>query len=145
MQVRLVNGRPILKVFALGLLLGGIMTIISAFFIFMIGANYAYGTLIGIVLLIVSLVIAGLELSNVLPLFRIELGAGTRPGLDRRRHADAPADHLSAYGASDNPDQQLMNLLIILQPRARPGRHGAALDLRLRSCSCRMPGDQRPP
>jgi tetratricopeptide (TPR) repeat protein len=71
----LVNGRPILKVFALGLLLGGIMTIISSFVVFMIEANSAYGTLAGIVLLMAGFVLAGLELTSVLPLFRIEQGS----------------------------------------------------------------------
>jgi len=74
----LVNGRPILKVFALGLLLGGIMTIISSFFIFMIEAKYAYGTLSGIVLLLASIMLAGLELTCVLPLFRVEQGSGNQ-------------------------------------------------------------------
>jgi tetratricopeptide (TPR) repeat protein len=72
----LVNGRPILKVFALGLLLGGIMTAISSFYLFMIEANFAYGTLSGIVLLLIGFVLAGLELTSVLPLFRIEQGSG---------------------------------------------------------------------
>jgi len=74
----LVNGRPILKVFALGLLLGGIMTVISSFFIFMIEAKYAYGTLSGIVLLLAGLVLAGLELTCILPLFRVEQGSGNQ-------------------------------------------------------------------
>jgi tetratricopeptide (TPR) repeat protein len=72
----LVSGRPILKVFALGLVLGGIMTIISSFFLFMVEANSAYGTLSGIVLLLAGLVLAGLELTCVLPLFRVEQGSG---------------------------------------------------------------------
>jgi tetratricopeptide (TPR) repeat protein len=70
------SGRPILKVFALGLVLGGIMTIISSFFLFMVEANSAYGTLSGIVLLLAGLVLAGLELTCVLPLFRVEQGSG---------------------------------------------------------------------
>jgi tetratricopeptide (TPR) repeat protein len=70
------SGRPILKVFALGLVLGGIMTIISSFFLFMVEANRAYGTLSGIVLLLAGLVLAGLELTCVLPLFRVEQGSG---------------------------------------------------------------------
>lgn len=74
----MVNGRPILKVFALGLLLGGIMTVISSFFIFMIEAKYAYGTLSGIVLLLAGLVLAGLELTCILPLFRVEQGSGNQ-------------------------------------------------------------------
>jgi len=71
----LVKGRPILKGFALALLFGGIMTIISSFFLIMIESNYAYGTLTGIVLLIFGFVLAGLELTTVFPLFRIEQGS----------------------------------------------------------------------
>jgi tetratricopeptide (TPR) repeat protein len=74
----LVTGRPIIKVFALGLLLGGIMTVISSFLIFMIDASYAYGTLSGIVLLLASFMLAGMELTCVLPLFRIEQGSGNQ-------------------------------------------------------------------
>ena len=72
----MVNGRSILKVFALGIVLGGIMTVISSFFLFLVEASRAYGTLSGIVLLLAGLVLAGLELTCVLPLFRVEQGSG---------------------------------------------------------------------
>ena len=71
----MVNGRPILKGFAFALLFGGIMTMISTFILFMIEATYAYGTLAGIVLLILGFVLAGLELTTAFPLFRVEQGS----------------------------------------------------------------------
>ncbi len=74
----MVNGRPILKVFALGLLLGGIMTAISSIYLFMIDAKYAYGTLTGIVLVLGGIVLTGLELTCFLPIFRIEQGSGAQ-------------------------------------------------------------------
>jgi tetratricopeptide (TPR) repeat protein len=111
----LVNGRPILKVFALGLLLGGIMTAISSFYLFMIEANFAYGTLSGIVLLLIGVVLAGLELTNALPLFRIEQGSGIQA---RNWIIFAMLMRLlilyTGFRAGESVNQQFIMILIIL-------------------------------
>ncbi len=109
------NGRLILKVFALGLLLGGIMTAISSFIVFMIESNYAYGTLTGIVLLLVSFVLAGLELSSVMPLFRVEQGSGNQSKnwiiLSMLMRA---LIIFTAIQAMKSPNKQLILILIVI-------------------------------
>jgi tetratricopeptide (TPR) repeat protein len=110
-----VNGRPILKVFALGLLLGGIMTLISSLYLFLIEAKYAYGTLSGIVLLLFGFVLACFELSSVLPLFRIEQGSSNQVKnwvlLSILMRA---LIIYTAFNALKSPDHEFIFILLIL-------------------------------
>ncbi len=109
------NGRPILKGFALGLILGGVMTIISSFFLFVVEASIAYGTLTGIVLLIAGFMLAGLELTSVFPLLRIEQGSDFQV---RNWIALSMLMRLfiiyTAFNTMDSPSKGFITILLIL-------------------------------
>jgi len=65
----------IFKPIAILVLIAGFFTFVSSIEIFILKSNAAYGTLVGVVLILLYFIIAGLEIGQFRPIFRMEVGS----------------------------------------------------------------------